>query len=448
MILDDLDIALISKNTGLSESGSALLSLFSRSGDGLLKTSDIAITLGLSRQYVSRLIARFEDMGFLEAVGAGPQARYRLNEAVLSVKYLETDLLLRQPKLFRPEFISRLPQYPSKADSDLFFSWSGNAIKPGDTLGKVVFGRYLTDFSWASSRMEGNTYTLLETRDLALFGVEAPGKSAVESAMIKNHMKAIEYLIDNARNIEIRPFEVRGFHALLSKGILGNYEDEGRVRKSIVEIGHSAYRPESSPHALEEGLESLCSTASCIVNPYEQSLYLLANLSYLQPFIDVNKRTARVFSNLPLLKAGLCPLSFFGMNDKKYIDGLLCYYETGSLSILSSAYKDGYRASVERFGSYRDLLDGNIDNKESILVDQARKLVKDFCVAVVAGTVSQDEASAFFRRASSTTEHKDATDRDSLCIIANRLIGSLDESVAIAADIPMSTYRRFKAWQA
>ncbi|EQD41794.1 filamentation induced by cAMP protein Fic, partial [mine drainage metagenome] len=169
-------------------------------------------------------------------------------------------------------------------------------MKPGDTLGKTVFGRYLTDFSWASSRMEGNTYTLLETRDMALFGVEAPGKSALESAMVKNHIRAIEYLVDNARSIEISPFEVRGFHALLSRGIVGNCENEGRVRRSVVEIGQSAYRPASSPHTLEDGLESICRTASRIGDPYEQSLYLLANLSYLQPFVDVNKRTARVFS--------------------------------------------------------------------------------------------------------------------------------------------------------
>ncbi|WP_412852451.1 hypothetical protein [Ectothiorhodospira shaposhnikovii] len=58
--------------------------------------------------------------------------------------------------------------------------------------------RLLIDLSWASSHLEGNTYTRLDTRELIEHGRIAQGKAAIETQMILNHKAAIEFLIENA----------------------------------------------------------------------------------------------------------------------------------------------------------------------------------------------------------------------------------------------------------
>ena len=66
-----------------------------------------------------------------------------------------------------------------------------------------VFERFLIGMSWASSKMEGNTYSLLDTEKLILEGLEAKGKSSVETVMILNHKSALLHMIENLDSIGI-----------------------------------------------------------------------------------------------------------------------------------------------------------------------------------------------------------------------------------------------------
>lgn len=84
--------------------------------------------------------------------------------------------------------------------------------------------------------------------------------------------------------------------------------------------------------------------------------------------MDVNKRTARVVSNIPLLQAGLCPLSFYGMDDRAYIEALLAYYETHATAPLTGVYRDGYRAAAERYQSYGYRLDKSSDSDDTAIL--------------------------------------------------------------------------------
>src|SRR5690606_34115962 len=118
-------------------------------------------------------------------------------------------------------------------------------------------------------------------------------------------------------------------------------------------IGASSYRPLEDPIQIEEEFEVLIAKAAQIEDPFEQSFFLLVHIPYLQSFEDVNKRTSRIASNIPLLKAGLAPMSFLTMDDRDYIDGLIGIYELNNVSLLRDAYLDAYMASAQNYKALR-----------------------------------------------------------------------------------------------
>lgn len=75
-----------------------------------------------------------------------------------------------------------------------------------------------------------------------------------------------------------------------------------------------------------------------IEDPFEQSFFSLVHLSYLQAFEDVNKRTARMVANIPLIKCNLKPLSFTDVNQEDYVMSLLGVYEKNNINILHDLY--------------------------------------------------------------------------------------------------------------
>lgn len=252
-----------------------------------------------------------------------------------------------------------------------------------------VFERFLIDMSYASSKMEGNTYSLLDTEKLIKEGIEAEGRTALEAAMILNHKSALLYMIENLDTIDINERQVKNIHALLARGLLRPGEP-GRLRSTLVGIGKSNYVPLSVPSQIEEQFKLLLRKAAAITDPLEQSVFLLTVLPYLQPFVDVNKRTGRISANLPLFKAGLCPLSFNQVDAKHYTSGLLLFYETQNQSAIADAYQTGYLASAQTMREY-----ANRVLQEPNRVDLVYRKGIDMAVReVVIKTVSREIASA------------------------------------------------------
>ena len=176
---------------------------------------------------------------------------------------------------------------------------TGQADHPAGTYGRAILNRLLIDFSWASSDLEGNTYTLLDTRQLIEHGKAAQGKAAAETQMILNHKAAIELLIDNAETVSFNRYTILNLHSALSENLLPNPSDEGRLRQHAVGIGKSVYRPLSIPAQIDELFGLLLEKAARISDPYEQSFFVMVHLPYLQPFADVNKRTSRLAAIYP-----------------------------------------------------------------------------------------------------------------------------------------------------
>lgn len=212
-----------------------------------------------------------------------------------------------------------------------------------------IHRKMLLETSWASSVLEGNTYSLLDTEELFENGTPASGVDIASTQMLLNHKHAIEYILGNIRELEISRRDILNIHALLSDGLMKDPGDTGRIRYRSIGIGSSIYSPLDVPTHIEEELDALLSIARQIDNPFNQSMYLLANIAYLQPFTDVNKRTSRLMANIPLLQAGVMPMSFFQMPESSYKKGVLHYYETGDFRRLAKEYVSGYVISASRF---------------------------------------------------------------------------------------------------
>ena len=116
-----------------------------------------------------------------------------------------------------------------------------------------------------------------------------------------------------------------------------------------VGITHSSFKPPGDQFAIEEEFGILIEKATAINDPFEQSFFLLVHIPYLQAFDDINKRTSRIASNIPLLKADLAPMSFLTMDDGAYIDGLIGTYELNNVSLLREVYIEAYMTSAENY---------------------------------------------------------------------------------------------------
>ncbi|MGQ0562372.1 MAG: Fic family protein [Gemmatimonadota bacterium] len=224
------------------------------------------------------------------------------------------------------------------------------------TFAREIFERLLIDLAWASSRLEGNTYDRLDTKNLLEHGVRAEGKNAADAQMILNHKKAIELLVGQAEEVGFSRHTFLNLHAALSENLLGDPREEGRVRTQMLHITGTSYTPLAIPQKLEELFDLLLAKAGAIPDPFEQAFFVMVQLPYLQPFLDVNKRTSRLGANLPLIKANLCPLSFVGVPVRTYVEGTLALYEFRRVELLRDLFAWAYERSCEQYRVTRDAL--------------------------------------------------------------------------------------------
>ena len=225
-----------------------------------------------------------------------------------------------------------------------------NGQEPAGTYAHQIFNRLLIDLSYNSSRLEGNTYSLLDTERLLLHGDTVQGKLDEEKVMILNHKEAIRYLVDNAPRIEINRNAICTLHYLLADGLVEPSET-GKVRKYSVRIGGPTYIPFEDPKRLEEQLEKISNKAALVTDPYEQSIFLLVHVGYLQAFVDVNKRTARLSANIPLIKDNLVPLAFNDVQVDDYLSAMIAVYELQNVRPLVDLYVYSYLRTCAAYDS-------------------------------------------------------------------------------------------------
>ncbi|MCP4614354.1 MAG: Fic family protein [Planctomycetes bacterium] len=221
--------------------------------------------------------------------------------------------------------------------------------RPAGTYAREILNRLLIDLSWASSRLEGNTYNRLDTQNLIESGQAAKGKDIQETQMILNHKAAIEMLIEEADQAGFNPFTIFNLHSILSENLLPNQEACGRLRRRPVDISGSAFLPPAMPQILEDCFHLLLRKASTIPDPFEQAFFVMVQLPYLQPFEDANKRVSRLAANIPFIRHNLCPLSFIDVPEQAYVDGILGVYEFNQIDLLRDVFVWAYERSCQRY---------------------------------------------------------------------------------------------------
>jgi Fic family protein len=263
-------------------------------------------------------------------------------------------------------------------------------IQPAGTYARQILNRLLIDLAFHSSRLEGNTYSLLDTQRLIETGKSASGKAAEETQMIVNHKAAIEFLVQSADTTGIDKRTVRSLHAILSDNLLGDPAAGGRLRGIPVDIGGSVYTPLAVPQLVEECFGQILNVAAAIRDPFEQAFFLLVHLPYLQPFEDVNKRVARLSANIPLIRGNLKPLSFIDVPEDEYVAGLLGVYELNRTDLLRDVFAWAYERSAEHYKVVRQSL-GSPDEFRLRYRNEIKEVVAD----VIQNLVTSAEVNSY-----------------------------------------------------
>lgn len=264
---------------------------------------------------------------------------------------------------------------------------------PAGTHVRQVYNRLLIDLSWNSSRLEGNTYSLLETQLLLELGENTEGKGAKEAQMILNHKAAIEMLVEQADEIGFNRFTISNLHALLSDNLMSDPAACGRVRAKLVGISATVFHPLAVPQMIEERYLQVLEMADAIENAYEQSFFVMVHLPYLQPFEDVNKRVSRLAANIPLIKHNLCPLSFVDVSEKDYVNALIGIVELNRVEYLRDVYVWAYKRSCARYSAVRQSL-----GEPNPFRMRYRTLVARIVSDIVLGGMNKKTAAVFIKR--------------------------------------------------
>ena len=366
-------------------SPASLLKSIGASTAGLTLSDLLARYPGVARRSAQRWLGQLVEQGRIAPQGAArarryvaikaymaaspPPPAYRQDSFPVSVPlspdsrdilaYIDRPLHARKPVGYQEDFLASyrpnktwyLPE-PLRRQLRRMGD-TGHSNLPAGTYGRAILDRLLIDLSWASSHLEGNTYTRLDTRELIERGKAARGKARIETQMILNHKAAIEFLAGNvheaAQPMGFNRYTLFNLHAALSQFLLPNPANEGGLRQHAVEIAQSVYRPLSAPLRIDALFDQLLDKAGRITDPFEQSFFVMVHLPYLQPFADVNKRTARLAANLPLLRANLCPLTFLDVPEAAYSRAMLGVYEMTRVELLRDLYVWAYERSTGEY---------------------------------------------------------------------------------------------------
>jgi hypothetical protein len=166
------------------------------------------------------------------------------------------------------------------------------------------------DLSWASSALEGNSYSYLDVQVLLEYGQAAADKSATDALMVLGHRDAVQYLIDNIERIDVSPQILNRLHESLSRG------------------------PATGDFA------GIATKAQAIADSFGQSIFLLATMP--------DRRLGRLACNIPLLRHSFAPLSFLEMDRTRYIEAMQAA-ALGEIEVIRRLYVECYLATAPRY---------------------------------------------------------------------------------------------------
>lgn len=208
------------------------------------------------------------------------------------------------------------------------------------------FERLTIELAWKSSKIEGNTYTLLDTERLLKDNVSATGKSAAETQMILNHKTALDFILQDPEYFkELTIIKVELLHQLLTDKL----GVEKGIRQGMVGIVGTDYKPLDNAYQIKEALQELVDVVNKEENPLTKALTVALMIAYIQPFEDGNKRTSRILGNAILLAHDYCPLSYRSVDEVEYKKAVILFYEQNNAFYFKELFLEQFKQAVNKY---------------------------------------------------------------------------------------------------
>ena len=213
-----------------------------------------------------------------------------------------------------------------------------------------------------STALEGNTLSLGDTHFVLEEGLTVSGKPLRDHQEVIGHARAIE-LLYLSLNEPLTADIVFSLHkAVQTEALTDIYKPQGTWKlepNGTYAIGPDGKQvfieyalPADVPSLMAEVIEAInAADGITIDNAHESYAQIHMGFVHIHPFWDGNGRVARLLANIPLLRAGLPPLTIPQSNRRQYIRLLANYQiEVGRLSRTSGAWPEP--AKLEDFTDY------------------------------------------------------------------------------------------------
>ena len=307
---------------------------------------------------VKRALAEMFKNGFLKATGSGRATEYavsalgRMFADIDAKKYCALDPDKRYGlNYFNFELLPAVPPeiFTTGESTELNFAtteYQKRTLNLPMAIAKKELERLIIEFSWKSSKIEGNTYTLLDTEKLILENKEAVGHDHKEARMILNHKDAFNFIHENPEFFKvINQTNLEKLHAILVKDLSIGLS----FRQKPVGVLGSKYRPLDNIYQIKETIGQLSASVTRMNTPHAKALLALLGISYIQPFEDGNKRTSRLMANALLMSYGLAPLSYRSVEEKDYREAMLVFYEINSFLPFKQIFVSQYNFAAKNY---------------------------------------------------------------------------------------------------
>ena len=318
------------------------------------------LTKAPSDSTMKRLLSAAVKEGNIETAGRGPATKYKLTpQAHVTMPldlatYFDKDIDEREiQESFNFDLIRDvLPKVEifTKEELEVLNAAQMEFEKNTEGMTELEYRKEMerlgVDLSWKSSQIEGNTYSLLETERLLKDKKTASGKTKEEAIMLLNHKDALDFVLDIPDYLkELSVHRIEDIHSILTKEL----EVDRNIRHRRVGITGTNYRPLDNEFQIREALEDTCTLVNGKDNVFEKALLTLVLLSYIQAFVDGNKRTARITSNAVLIANGYCPISFRTVDSIDYKKALLMFYEQNNIAAFKKIFIEQFLFAVKTY---------------------------------------------------------------------------------------------------
>lgn len=318
------------------------------------------LTKAPSDSTIKRLLSAAVKEGNIETAGRGPATKYKLTpQAHVTMPldlatYFDKDIDEREvQESFNFDLIRDvLPKVEifTKEELEVLNDAQMEFEKNTEGMTELEYRKEMerlgVDLSWKSSQIEGNTYSLLETERLLKDKQTASGKTKEEAIMLLNHKDALDFVLDIPDYLkELSVHRIEDIHSILTKEL----EVDRNIRHRRVGITGTNYRPLDNEFQIREALEDTCTLVNGKDNVFEKALLTLVLLSYIQAFVDGNKRTARITSNAILIANGYCPISFRTVDSIDYKKAMLMFYEQNNIAAFKKIFIEQFLFAVKTY---------------------------------------------------------------------------------------------------